>query len=66
MMSDGFVSYIFKPQLKTVGPKYGKLSWRNPCSSYPLWTVNAAMDELKETGALNLDMKGDDDVVLNE
>ena len=60
---DGFVSYIFKPQLKTVGPKYGKLlgAIRQQLSALD---GQAAMKELKETGALHLDMKGDTDVVL--
>ena len=60
---DGFVSYIFKPQLKTVGPKYGKLlgAIRQQLSSLD---GQAAMKELKETGALHLDIEGDTDVVL--
>ena len=60
---DGFVSYTFKPQLKTVGPKYGKLlgAIRQQLSSLD---GQAAMKELKETGALHLDIEGDTDVVL--
>ena len=60
---DGFVSYTFKPQLKTVGPKYGKLlgAIRQQLSALD---GQAAMKELKETGALHLDMEGDTDVVL--
>ena len=60
---DGFVSYTFKPQLKTVGPKYGKLlgAIRQQLSALD---GQAAMKELKETGALRLDIAGDTDVVL--
>ena len=60
---DNFVSYTFKPQLKTVGPKYGKLlgAIRQQLSSLD---GQAAMKELKETGALHLDIAGDTDVVL--
>ena len=60
---DGFVSYTFKPQLKTVGPKYGKLlgAIRQQLSALD---GQAAMKELKETGALRLDIEGADDVVL--
>ena len=60
---DGFVSYTFKPQLKTVGPKYGKLlgAIRQQLSALD---GQAAMKELKETGALRLDIEGDTDVVL--
>ena len=56
---DGFVSYTFKPQLKTVGPKYGKLlgAIRQQLSALD---GQAAMKELKETGALHLDIEGDD------
>ena len=60
---DSFVSYLFKPQLKTVGPKYGKLlgAIRQQLASLD---GQAAMKELKETGALRLDIQGDTDVVL--
>ena len=60
---DGFVSYTFKPQLKTVGPKYGKLlgAIRQQLSDLD---GQAAMKELKETGALHLDVAADTDVVL--
>ncbi len=53
-----FTSYTFKPQLKTVGPKYGKLlgGIRAALSSLD---GNAAMDELNEKGALHLDINGE-------
>ena len=52
-----FTSYTFKPQLKTVGPKYGKLlgGIKNELSSLD---GNAAMDELNVTGVLKLQVNG--------
>ncbi|MDE6642291.1 MAG: isoleucine--tRNA ligase [Acetatifactor sp.] len=52
-----FTSYVFKPQLRTVGPKYGKLlgGIKNALSSLD---GNAAMDELNEKGVLTLDVEG--------
>ena len=52
-----FTSYSFKPQLKTVGPKYGKMLGG---IKKALDTVdgNAAMDELNANGSLNLDVDG--------
>ena len=43
-----FTSYTFKPQLKTVGPKYGKLLGGIKKALAEL-DGNAAMDELNET-----------------
>ena len=53
-----FTSYSFKPQLRTVGPKYGKKL--NAIRQY-LGSVdgNAAMNELKTTGKLTFDADGD-------
>ena len=55
--AERFVSYTFKPQLRTVGPKYGKLlgKIRTALSSLD---GQAAMKELKETGALHFDFDG--------
>jgi isoleucyl-tRNA synthetase len=52
-----FTSYSFKPQLRTVGPKYGKQL--GGIQKY-LGGVdgNAAMDELNEKGALRFDVGG--------
>ena len=52
-----FTSYSFKPQLKTVGPKYGK--HLNDIRAH-LSEVdgNAAMDELNETGFITFDANG--------
>ena len=58
-----FTSYSFKPQLKTVGPKYGKLlgGIRKALSELD---GNAAMDELKADGQLTLDINGEKVVLL--
>ena len=47
-----FTSYSFKPQLKTVGPKYGKMLGGIKAALNDI-DGNAAMDELNATGALN-------------
>ena len=58
-----FTSYNFKPQLKTVGPKYGKLL--NGIRKYLTeMDGNQAMDELKSTGTLKLDINGQPVVLL--
>jgi len=55
-----FSSYTFKPQLKTVGPKYGKLLGKIRAALAPeALDGNAAMAELKETGALRFDFDGE-------
>ena len=59
-----FTSYSFKPQLKTVGPKYGKLLG-GIRQALPALDGNAAMDELKANGALKLDINGNE-VILTE
>lgn len=61
---EGFVSYSFKPQLKTVGPKYGKLLG-GIRQALPNLDGKKAMAELKETGAIHLDINGES-VVLCE
>ena len=60
-----FTSYSFKPQLRTVGPKYGKKL--NAIRQY-LGSVdgNAAMNELKTTGKLTFDADGDQVELLEE
>ena len=59
-----FTSYSFKPQLRTVGPRYGKRL--NGIRAY-LSSVdgNKAMAELRESGALKFDVDGDE-IVLSE
>ena len=59
-----FTSYSFKPQLKTVGPKYGKLLGGIKQALSAL-NGNQAMDELKDKGSLTLDINGSE-VVLYE
>ena len=52
-----FTSYTFKPQLKTVGPKYGKQLGAIQKHLASL-DGNAAMDELNSAGALKFDADG--------
>ena len=61
---ENFISYTFKPQLKTVGPKYGKLlgGIRQALSTLD---GNKAMAELRSSGELKLDINGNE-VVLSE
>ena len=49
-----FTSYTFKPQLKTVGPKYGKLLNRIRQTLTDI-DGSAAMDTLNEKGQLTFD-----------
>ena len=52
-----FTTYTFKPQLKTVGPKYGKhLGFIQ--KSLAALDGNSAMDDLKSNGAIVLDDNG--------
>ena len=52
-----YSSYSFKPQLKTVGPKYGKLLGKIQGALKSI-DGNAAMDTLNEKGALEFDFDG--------
>ena len=54
-----FTSYSFKPQLKTLGPKYGKIlnDIRKTLSELD---GNKAMDELNTDGVLKLNVAGQD------
>ena len=54
-----FSTYSFKPQLKTVGPKYGKLvgGIRQYLSSVP--DGNALYAELKEKGSISFEVSGE-------
>ena len=60
-----FVSYSFKPQLKTVGPKYGKLLGKIKESLANL-DGHKAMQELNADGALNFDFDGEKVVLGRE
>jgi isoleucyl-tRNA synthetase len=58
-----FTSYSFKPQLKTVGPKFGKQLGliKNALS---ILDGNTAMDEINETGKLKLTLSDGSQVEL--
>ena len=60
-----FISYSFKPQMRTVGPKYGKLLNKIKTVLSEL-DGNKAMAELKSTGELKLDIDGLEIVLLEE
>jgi len=60
-----FISYSFKPQMRTVGPKYGKLLNKIKTTLSEL-DGNKAMAELKSTGELKLDINGQEIVLLEE
>ncbi len=61
---ESFISYTFKPQLKTVGPKYGKLL-NGIRQALAELDGNRAMVQLKASGELKLDINGSE-VVLSE
>ena len=56
---ESFVSYSFKPQLKTVGPKYGKLLGK---IKEALTNIDGAkaMEELRNEGALKFNFDGEE------
>ncbi len=60
-----YTSYSFKPQLRTVGPKYGKFLGK---IKQELETIDghAAMAQLKSTGVLKLDVPGADVALAEE
>ena len=60
-----FTSYTFKPQLKTVGPKYGK-QLGNIRKALTELDGNAAMDTLNEKGALTFNFDGAEVVLTRE
>ena len=62
---EDMISYTFKPQLKTVGPKYGKMlgGIKNALSSLD---GNAAMNELTEKDSLTIDVNGQQIVLFRE
>ena len=60
-----YTTYLFKPQLRTVGPKYGKLLGKIRTALTEL-DGNAAMKELKESGALHFDFDGAEVVLAEE
>ena len=54
---ESFISYSFKPQLRTVGPKYGKLLGGIRAALAEI-NGNKAMNDLKANGVLVLDIDG--------
>ena len=58
-----FTSYSFKPQLRTVGPKYGKLLGAIR-QALTVLDGNEAMDEITAQGFLKLDIQGEEVVLL--
>ena len=60
-----FTTYTFKPQLRTVGPKYGKYlgDIRNTLATLD---GNEAMDELEAKGAITFPAKGETIVLTKE
>ncbi len=60
-----FTSYTFKPQMRTVGPKYGKLlgGIKEVLANLD---GNQAMDELNATEALKLDVNGQEVTLFRE
>ncbi|AMP20127.1 isoleucine--tRNA ligase [endosymbiont 'TC1' of Trimyema compressum] len=62
---EGFISYSIKPQLKTLGPKFGKQlgSIRKALDTID---VEKAMIEIKDKGSLGLDLDGETVTLLTE
>lgn len=60
-----FTTYTFKPQLKTVGPKYGKLlnQIRQELTNLD---GNAAMDDLNDVGFIKMEMNGEEVVLTKD
>jgi isoleucyl-tRNA synthetase len=69
--AEGYISYGFKPQLKTLGPKFGKLLGAISASLKDI-DGNIAMAELNRTGELALNVDGEkivlsrDDLLIDE
>ncbi len=60
-----FTTYTFKPQLKTVGPKYGKLL-NGIRTALTELDGNKAMDELNKNGEFKLDINGNEVVLTKD
>ncbi len=63
--ASAFMSYAFKPQLKTVGPKYGKQLGEIRTALTEL-DGNATMAELNEKGSITLALPGGEVVLATE
>ena len=60
-----YTDYLFKPQLRTVGPKYGKYL-KQIQEALAALDGNKAMAELRDQGALKLDSVSEEVVLLEE
>ena len=60
-----FTTYSFKPQLRTVGPKYGKFLGGIKQTLATL-DGNDAMDELEAKGAISFDVQGENILLTKE
>ena len=60
-----FTTYSFKPQLRTVGPKYGKFL-AGIRGALATLDGNFAMASLEESGELHLDIDGNDIILTKE
>ena len=60
-----FTSYSFKPQMRTVGPKYGRLL-NDIKKALTELNGNEAMDQLNAAGELHLDISGTDVVLTRD
>ena len=60
-----FTSYSFKPQMRTVGPKYGKLLGKIKAALSEL-DGNQAMDEVNQNGKLVLEIDGQEVTLFTE
>ncbi len=60
----GYTDYTFKPQLRTVGPKYGKYL-KQIQEALKNLDGRAAMEKLRENGSISLDSVGEG-IVLSE
>lgn len=62
--ASGFITYAFKPQMRTLGPKYGKIL-NNIREALTTLDGSAAMEELESTGVLKLHV-ADQDIELSK
>ncbi|MDO5564289.1 MAG: isoleucine--tRNA ligase [Eubacteriales bacterium] len=60
-----YTSYIFKPQLKTLGPKYGKLI-NNIKEALNKLDTSISYNELKKNGFINLKIDSENTIKLEE
>ena len=65
-MTSSFSTYTFKPQLRTVGPKYGKLLGGIKEYLSNIEDGNAAYASLKSDGALKFEVNGEAVELLEE